>query len=64
MSWRASSSATWRSMEQPASTATAELPLLLFVGRLRYYKGLDYLIRALPEIPSAAPGGRRRADGG
>jgi rhamnosyl/mannosyltransferase len=28
------------------------LPLLLFVGRLRYYKGLDYLIRALPEIPA------------
>jgi rhamnosyl/mannosyltransferase len=26
---------------------------LLFVGRLRYYKGLDYLIRALPQIPRA-----------
>jgi glycosyltransferase involved in cell wall biosynthesis len=39
-------------MAQPASTAAAEPPLLLFVGRLRYYKGLDYLIRALPEIPA------------
>lgn len=27
-------------------------PLLLFVGRLRYYKGLDWLIRALPRIPA------------
>ena len=26
--------------------------LLLFVGRLRYYKGLDNLIRALPGIPA------------
>ena len=27
--------------------------LLLFVGRLRYYKGLDDLLRALPHIPTA-----------
>lgn len=26
-------------------------PLLLFVGRLRYYKGLHYLLRALGELP-------------
>lgn len=25
---------------------------LLFVGRLRYYKGLDYLVRALPKVPA------------
>ncbi len=28
-------------------------PLLLFVGRLRYYKGLDDLLRALPRVPDA-----------
>jgi len=27
-------------------------PLLLFVGRLRYYKGLQYLIQAMPHIPA------------
>lgn len=27
-----------------------DTPILLFVGRLRYYKGLDWLIRALPQI--------------
>ena len=27
-------------------------PLLLFVGRLRYYKGLDWLIRAIPRVPT------------
>jgi len=26
-------------------------PLLLFVGRLRYYKGLHYLLQALPALP-------------
>jgi glycosyltransferase involved in cell wall biosynthesis len=28
----------------------ADSPLLLFVGRLRYYKGLDVLLRALPSV--------------
>lgn len=27
-------------------------PLLLFVGVLRYYKGLTYLLRAMPQIPA------------
>lgn len=27
-------------------------PLLLFVGKLRYYKGLQYLLRAMPELPA------------
>lgn len=27
-------------------------PILLFVGRLRYYKGVDWLIRALSQIPA------------
>jgi rhamnosyl/mannosyltransferase len=44
--------------EQPRPTPTtapaAPDPAftLLFVGRLRYYKGLDNLIRALPQIPA------------
>ncbi len=28
-------------------------PLLLFVGRLRYYKGVQYLLDALPSVPDA-----------
>ena len=27
-------------------------PLIVFVGRLVYYKGLEYLIRAMPQIPA------------
>jgi rhamnosyl/mannosyltransferase len=29
----------------------ADRPVAVFVGRLRYYKGLDYLLRALPLVP-------------
>lgn len=40
----------------PSLPLSASLPLspptLLFVGRLRYYKGLDWLLRALPQIPA------------
>ena len=39
-----------------AHNATSPTPpqfILLSVGRLRYYKGLDDLIRALPQIPNA-----------
>ncbi len=44
-----------RSAPLPENTHTAPplpIPTLLFVGRLRYYKGLDWLIRALPQIPA------------
>lgn len=34
------------------SASGGEAPILLSVGRLRYYKGLDYLIRAMPQIPA------------
>ncbi len=43
--------ARFREAVPPAGVReAAALPTLLFVGRLRYYKGLDYLIRALPQI--------------
>jgi len=38
---------------KPSPLASRSLPLLLFVGKLRYYKGLNYLLEALRELPRA-----------
>jgi rhamnosyl/mannosyltransferase len=35
-----------------SATSASDLPLLLFVGRLRYYKGLHVLLEAMPSIPA------------
>jgi glycosyltransferase involved in cell wall biosynthesis len=43
---RASPSTSLRSAQDAS-------PLLLFVGKLRYYKGLNYLLEAIREIPRA-----------
>ncbi len=57
--------ARFRQAVPPAGVREAvSLPTLLFVGRLRYYKGLDYLIRALPQIQRAAARRGHQADGG
>lgn len=39
--------------EQATATRNPQHVSLLFVGHLRYYKGVNYLIEAMPEIPRA-----------
>ncbi len=39
--------------ENAISLAPRPSPLLLFVGHLRYYKGMNYLIQAMRELPNA-----------
>ncbi|MEM7313661.1 MAG: glycosyltransferase family 4 protein [Planctomycetota bacterium] len=43
---------------QPESTGTEEPNTVLFFGRIWNYKGLDYLIRAQPQITEAVPDAR------
>jgi rhamnosyl/mannosyltransferase len=37
---------------QPVARPDNPRPVLLFVGRLRYYKGLGALLKALPDVPA------------
>lgn len=41
-----------------ADVAKRERPTVLFVGRLRRYKGVDWVMRALPEVIRRVPGAR------
>jgi glycosyltransferase involved in cell wall biosynthesis len=45
----------YRAPDQPEKSAR---PTLVFVGRLRRYKGLDWVIRALPRVRERVPGAR------
>jgi glycosyltransferase involved in cell wall biosynthesis len=40
------------------ATAKAPAPTLLFVGRLRRYKGLDWVMRTFPRVLARVPGAR------
>ena len=40
------------------SVAKSDVPTLTFVGRLRRYKGLDWVLRALPGVRARVPGVR------
>ena len=40
------------------AVAKSERPTLVFVGRLRRYKGVDWVMRALPEVVRRVPGTR------
>src|SRR5678815_2376390 len=47
--------ATYRAAVPPAK---AEAPTVLYVGRLRRYKGVDWLIRAFPRVRERIPSAR------
>jgi glycosyltransferase involved in cell wall biosynthesis len=42
----------------PGSGTKSEQPTLLYVGRLRRYKGVDWTLRALPRVLAQVPGAR------